>query len=117
MAHSSDLGKHYSPQGLPQGTTSSPAAVRFDCLVLRLQYMGRSPGEDHCGLVSRPQMQVVIEDLNSRFLLLHFPSSAPPTGLPAMVQCPLEDCEICFAEVVGHAELGGDLWPGSPTVC
>lgn len=35
-----------------------------------------------------PQMQVLIEDLNSRFLLLHFPSSAPPKELPAVVRCP-----------------------------
>ena len=42
-------------------------------------------------------MQVLIEDLNSRLLLVHFPSSAPPTELPAVVQCSLEDCEICFA--------------------
>lgn len=95
--HSSDLGKRYSTQGLPQWTTPSPASVRVDCLALRLQYTGRSPGEGHCGLVPGPQMQVLIEDFNSRFLLLHFPSSAPPKELPAVVRCPLEDCEICFA--------------------
>ena len=70
--HSSDLGKRYSTQGLPQWTTSSPASLRVDCLALRLQYTGRSPGEGHCGLVPRPQMQVLIEDLSSRFYLYIF---------------------------------------------
>lgn len=44
MMHSSDLGKRYSTQGLPVDHTLTCFRGRVDCLALRLQYTGRSPG-------------------------------------------------------------------------